>query len=140
MISVWGKVEIINIKTAKEASDILSHLTYRHTKNMNGYELKVGYFKRGQIRIAEPIKVRSSTHYDYAFKGFDETVLNMIAQNMNFKVEYIHPTDNKSFGYRLPNGTYVGAIGTYVTIFGTIHKYNFHLFEYLTIHRRCGAR
>lgn len=129
----------MNIKTTKEASDILSHLTYRHTKNMNGYELKVGYFKRGQT-LAEPIKVRSSTYYDYASMVFDETMLSMIAKDMNFKVEHIHPTDNKSFGYRLPNGTYVGAIGTYVTIFGTIHKDSFHLFEYLTIHRRCGAR
>lgn len=112
MISGWGEVEIINIKTAEEASNILSHLTYRRTKDLNGYELKVGYFKRGQT-LAEPIKVHSSTCYDYAdvFKGFDEIVLNTIAQSMNFKMEHVHPTDNKSYGYQLPNGTYVGAIG-----------------------------
>lgn len=85
---------------------------------MNGYELKVGYFKQGQT-ITEPIKVHSSTRYDYAyvFKGFDEMMLNTIAQDMNFQVEHVHPTDDKSYGYRLPNGTYVGAIGTYVAIY-----------------------
>lgn len=112
---MWGEVEIINVKTAEEASNVLSHLTYRRTKNLNGYELKVGFFKRGQT-LAEPIKVRSNTYYDYAdvFKGFDEIMLNTIAQNMNFKMEHIHPTDNKSYGHQLPNGTYVGAIGTYL--------------------------
>ncbi|XP_024869798.1 uncharacterized protein LOC112453325 isoform X2 [Temnothorax curvispinosus] len=108
--SVWGKVERTSVKTAEEASSVLSHLIYRRTKNMNGYELKVGYFKQGHT-LAEPTKVQSNTHYaDYVFKGFDEIVLNTIARDMNFKVEHIHPTDNKSYGYQLPNGTYVGAI------------------------------
>ncbi|KAL6259301.1 hypothetical protein P5V15_009219 [Pogonomyrmex californicus] len=109
--SVWGKVEIITVKTVKEASNVLSRLTYHRTKNMNGYELKVGYFKQGQT-MAKPIISRSNLHYNYAdvFKGFDEIMLNTIAQDMNFKVTHIHPTDNKSYGHQLPNGTYVGAI------------------------------
>lgn len=113
---MWGQVEIVNVKTAEEASNVLSYLTYRRTKNMNGYELKVGYFKQGQT-IAKPITVQSSsTHYDYAdvFKGFDEIMLNTIARDMNFQVEHIHPTDNKSYGHQLSNGTYVGAIGIYL--------------------------
>ncbi|TGZ54640.1 Glutamate receptor delta-2 subunit [Temnothorax longispinosus] len=110
---LWGKVERTSVKTAEEASSVLSHLIYRRTKNMNGYELKVGYFKQGHT-LAEPTKVQSNTHYaDYVFKGFDEIVLNTIARDMNFKVEHIHPTDNKSYGYQLPNGTYVGAIGKF---------------------------
>lgn len=130
MISVWGQVEIINVKTAEEASNVLSHLTYRRTKNMNGYELKVGYFKQNQT-AARLTQTRS--HYADVFKEFDKTMLNTIARDMNFKVEQIHPTDNKSYGYQLPNGTYVGALGIYVAIFGTIREYSsscfcFHLF------------
>ncbi|KYM93703.1 hypothetical protein ALC62_15689 [Cyphomyrmex costatus] len=113
--SVWGRVEIINVITAEEASDELSHSTYRRTKNMNGYTLKVGYFKQNQT-IAEPMKGQSSTRYSYddIFEEFDETMLNTIAQDMNFQIEYVHPADNKWFGYQLSNGTYVGAIGDVV--------------------------
>ncbi|XP_025157933.1 uncharacterized protein LOC105182887 isoform X2 [Harpegnathos saltator] len=46
--------------------------------------------------------------------GFDETILDIIARRMNFTVKRVHPTDNKSFGYQLPNGTYIGAIGDVV--------------------------
>lgn len=51
--------------------------------------------------------------YDFydIFKGFDETILDIVARKMNFTVKRVHPTDNKSFGYQLRNGTYVGAIG-----------------------------
>lgn len=120
MISVWGEVEIINVKTAEEASNILSHLTYRRTKNMNGYELKVGYFKQNQT-AAGLTQVRSSIHYADVFNKFDKTMLKTIARGMNFKVGQIYPTE--SYGYRLPNGTYVGALGTYVAIFRTIREY-----------------
>ncbi|KAL0108841.1 hypothetical protein PUN28_014155 [Cardiocondyla obscurior] len=113
--SVWGKIEIINAKTTEEASNVLSQLVHRRTKDMHGYELKVGYFNRNQTR-AEPIRVRSSTRYNYAevFKGFDELMLKTIARNMNFQTELINPTDNESYGYQLANGTYIGAIGDVV--------------------------
>ncbi|XP_011860394.1 PREDICTED: uncharacterized protein LOC105557693 isoform X2 [Vollenhovia emeryi] len=107
--NLWGEVEIINVKTAEEASSVLSQLTSRRTNNLNGYELKVGYFMRGET-LAEPTKDRSNQDYAGIFKGFDELLLNTIARSMNFQVEHVHPSDNKSFGYRLPNGTYVGAI------------------------------
>lgn len=112
LISVWGKVETINVKTAEEASNVLSHLIYRRTKNLNEYELKVGYFNQGQT-LAKPIKVQSNMYHEHAdiFKGFDEIMLKTIAGNMNFKMEHVHPRDNKWYGYGLPNGTYVGAIG-----------------------------
>ncbi|XP_032683151.1 uncharacterized protein LOC116849771 isoform X2 [Odontomachus brunneus] len=53
-------------------------------------------------------------NFSNIFKGFDETILDIIARQMNFTVKRIPPTDNKSFGYQLPNGTYVGAIGDIV--------------------------
>lgn len=111
--SVWGKVETINVKTAEEASNVLSHLIYRRTKNLNEYELKVGYFNQGQT-LAKPIKVQSNMYHEHAdiFKGFDEIMLKTIAGNMNFKMEHVHPRDNKWYGYGLPNGTYVGAIAS----------------------------
>ncbi|XP_018374121.1 PREDICTED: uncharacterized protein LOC108768249 isoform X3 [Trachymyrmex cornetzi] len=114
--SVWGRVEIINVTTAEEASKMLSHLTYHRTKNMNGYALKVGYFKDKAKSIAKPIKGQSITRYSYAdvFKEFDEKMLNTIAQDMNFQIEYVYPADNKWFGSQLFNGTYVGAIGDIV--------------------------
>ncbi|KAG5345525.1 GRID2 protein, partial [Acromyrmex charruanus] len=110
--SVWGRVEIINVVTAEEASKMLLHLTYRRTKNMNEYVLKVGYFKPKEKSITEPIKNQSITRYSYAeiFKKFDEKMLNTIAQDMNFQIKYVYPTDNQWFGSQLFNGTYVGAI------------------------------
>ena len=109
---MWGRVEIINVITAEEASKMLSHLTYRRTKNMNGYILKVGYFNQKEKSIIEPIKSQPIRRYINVFKEFDEKMLTTIAQDMNFQIEYVYPTDNKSFGSQLFNGTYVGAIGT----------------------------
>ncbi|XP_011051279.1 PREDICTED: uncharacterized protein LOC105144210 [Acromyrmex echinatior] len=114
--SVWGRVEIINVVTAEEASKMLLHLTYRRTKNMNEYVLKVGYFKPKEKSITEPIKNQSIARYSYAeiFKEFDKKMLNTIAQDMNFQIKYVYPTDNQWFGSQLFNGTYVGAIGDIV--------------------------
>lgn len=115
--SAYGRVEIINVKTAEEASSLLSHLTYHRTNNMNGYELKTGLFSPDEV-AKEHAKVGLSTHYNNTsiFKeintGIDEIILNTIAQRMNFTARQVPPTDNQSFGYQLPNGTYVGAIGT----------------------------
>jgi len=113
LILVWGKIEIVNVKTARQASNILSHLTYHRTKNLNGYELKVGLFEQGQS-IMEIMKVQPKvvSYYSDIFKGFDKIVLNTITKYMNFKVKQIYSMDDKLYGYQLPNGTYVGAIGT----------------------------
>jgi len=80
LISVWGKIEIVNIKTARQVSNILSHLTYHRTKNLNGYELKVGLFEQSQS-IMEMMKVIS--YYSDIFKEFDEIVLSTITEYMN---------------------------------------------------------
>jgi len=81
LISVWGKIEIVNIKTARQVSNILSHLMYHRTKNLNGYELKVGLFEQSQS-IMEMMKVQSKvvSYYSDIFKEFDEIVLSTITE------------------------------------------------------------
>lgn len=74
---------------------------------MNGYELKTGLYSPDEVP-KEHAKVGLSTHYNQ----IDEIILDTIAQRMNFTARQVPPTDNQSFGYQLPNGTYVGAIGT----------------------------
>lgn len=115
MILAWGKIEIINVRTAEQVSNILSDLTYRRTENLNGYELKVGMLEKNQsvVRVKEnPVGTRNALHGNAnAFKDFDEIMLNTIARYMNFKVNRVYPMDDKTFGYQLSNGTYVGAIG-----------------------------
>ncbi|EZA50867.1 hypothetical protein DMN91_011411 [Ooceraea biroi] len=133
--SEWGKIEIVNVKTAKQASNILSHLTYYRTKNLNGYELKVGLFERSQsIKEITKDQPNIASYYSDIFKGFDETVLNTITEYMNFKVKPIYSMN--TFGYQLSNGTYVGAIGDivhgrtdicFVTFF--VKKYNVNTSE-----------
>ncbi|XP_072757068.1 uncharacterized protein [Anoplolepis gracilipes] len=113
--SAYGQVEIINVKTAEEASKLLSHLTYARTNNMNGYELKTGIFSENQL-TSEHVKMALSKHYKdtYFFQGLDEIILETVAQHMNFTAIRMSPSDNQSFGHQLPNGTYVGAIGDVV--------------------------
>lgn len=96
-----------------EASIALSHLKYRRTRNLNRYELKVGIFTKGET--INNTKAHATNHYKSdsdIFKGFDDLMLNTIATHMNFKANITDPTDNQNFGYRLPNGTYIGALGT----------------------------
>lgn len=80
---------------------------------MNGYELKMGLFSPAQ-EASEQAKVVLSKYDNNTdiFQGLDEIILDTIAQRMNFTTRSIYPTDNKSFGRQLSNGTYVGAIGT----------------------------
>ncbi|XP_050450325.1 uncharacterized protein LOC126850903 isoform X2 [Cataglyphis hispanica] len=114
--SAYGQVEIIQIKTAEEASNLLSHLTYHRTNNMNGYELKTGLFSPTEETASEQAKVGLNNRDNNTdiFEGLDETILDTISQRMNFTARWIHPTDNKLFGHQLSNGTYVGAIGDVV--------------------------
>lgn len=109
--SAYGRVEIINVKTAEEASSLLSHLTYYRTNNMNGYEVKAGLFTENmdnKHRKVEP----PHNNYTYGFEDIDEIMLDTIAKRMNFTAKWIPPTDNQFFGYQVSNGTYIGAIGT----------------------------
>ncbi|XP_029680584.1 uncharacterized protein LOC115246109 isoform X2 [Formica exsecta] len=110
--SAYGQIEIINVKTAEQASNLISHFTYYRTNNMNGYELKMGLFSPAQ-EASEQAKVVLSKYDNNTdvFQGLDEIILDTIAQRMNFTTRSIYPTDNKSFGRQLSNGTYVGAIG-----------------------------
>lgn len=124
LFSVWGKIEIINVKTAKQASNILSRLTYRRTKDLNGYELKVGLFEQNESAAGVTnVQSNNASYYYDIFTGFDEAILNMITERMNFQVKETYPTDDKSHGYQLSNGTYVGVIGIYnlLTILFKIH-------------------
>lgn len=114
--SAYGQVEIINVKTAGEASSLLSHLSYYRTNNMNGYELKMGFFSKNELSKEDKIGLSTRYNYNHAFKDIDLIILNTIAEHMNFTYRRMQPTDNKSFGYQLSNGTYVGAIGTNVMI------------------------
>ncbi|XP_029161062.1 uncharacterized protein LOC114932827 [Nylanderia fulva] len=111
--SAYGRVEIINVKTAEEASSLLSHLTYSRTSNMNGYELRTGLFSLDESTDKRQGEVK---HYNstFIFEGLDEIMLDTIAERMNFTAKLIPPTDKQSFGYQLSNGTYVGAIGDVV--------------------------
>jgi hypothetical protein len=131
LISVWGKVEIINIKTARQVSNILSHLTYHRTKNLNGYELKVGLFEQDQSMMEMTKDQSKVVSYSDIFKGFDEIVLSTITEYMNFKVKQIYSTDNKLYGYQLPNGTYVGAIGTNCNYLN-LEIHNFFCFSFVS--------
>lgn len=115
--SAYGRVEIINVKTVGEASNLLSHLSYYQTNNMNGYELKTGFFTEDDLSEEERMGLNKRYNNNHIFKETDEIVLNTIAEHMNFTYRRMRPKDNKSFGYQLPNGTYVGAIGINVTIF-----------------------
>ncbi|XP_014489479.1 PREDICTED: uncharacterized protein LOC106752352 [Dinoponera quadriceps] len=113
--SAWGGIDVVSVNTTARSSN----LTYRCTRNLNGYELKVGIFE-GNHSIANmmssSVMQPVSMQYDYSniFKGFDETILDIVARQMNFTAKRVHPTDNRSFGYQLPNGTYIGAIGDVV--------------------------
>lgn len=86
---------------------------------MNGYELRTGLFSHTEETASEQAKIGLLDKYDNntdIFQGLDETILDTIAQHMNFTARRIHPTDNKLFGRQLSNGTYVGAIGINVMI------------------------
>lgn len=83
---------------------------------MNGYELKTGFFSEDELSEEDKIGLNTRHNNNYAFKDIDLIILNTIAEHMNFTYRRMHPTDNKSFGYQLSNGTYVGAIGTNVMI------------------------
>lgn len=85
---------------------------------MNGYELKTGLFSPTEETASEQAKVglnKPDNNTDI-FEGLDETILDTIAQRMNFTARWIRPTDNQFFGHQLSNGTYVGAIGINVMI------------------------
>lgn len=105
----------MNVNTTARSSNLT---TYSWTRNLNGYELKVGIFDKSiTTNVMNNSTMSTSMQYNFSnvFKGFDETILNIIARQMNFTVKRVHPTDNGSFGYQLANGTYIGAIGTNIT-------------------------
>lgn len=112
--SAYGRIEIINVKTAEEVSSLLSHLSYYRTNNMNGYELKTGIFAEDELSEEEKRGLSTRYNNNHAFKDIDNIILNTIAQHMNFTYRRLRPMDNKSFGYQLFNRTYVGALGTNV--------------------------
>lgn len=95
---------------------MLSNLPYRRTRNLNGYEVKVGIFEQfvSNIEILEnstkPFK-DILKEYPELQKSFNSVALETMARYMNFKVKQIHPEANTSFGHQLPNGTYTGALG-----------------------------
>ncbi|EFN84854.1 hypothetical protein EAI_10312 [Harpegnathos saltator] len=109
--SAWGGIDVVTVNTTVRSSNLTTH---RCTRDLNGYELKVGIFNGSQstARLMNTSITSANVQYNYfdIFKGFDETILDIIARRMNFTVKRVHPTDNKSFGYQLPNGTYIGAI------------------------------
>lgn len=85
---------------------------------MNGYELKTGFFSKDEdMSEEEKMGLSKRSNNNRSFKEIDQIILNTIAEHMNFTYRRMFPKDDKFFGYQLPNGTYVGAIGINVTIF-----------------------
>lgn len=115
----WGK--LLNFTK----SEVLKHseLIINKMKTFHGYPIKAMVFR-------SPFSV-PKTEKEYV--GIDINLLEFIAKKANMTNIVVLPTDSAQYGFKLPNGTYTGALGK--LLMGDIDYINVNFFikDYLTI-------
>lgn len=85
---------------------------------MNGAPINVTLFERYPTMVTQVPKYFATTEMAKAIKrsgygGYDGLVLGNLARQMNFTVNAIRPTDNKTYGFN-ENETFTGTLGDIV--------------------------
>lgn len=106
----WGIYRCLPIKYLGLADSWLVQKEYK----MNGAPIKVTLFERYPTMVKQVPKYFASTEMAKAIKqsgygGFDGLVLGNLATEMDFTVDAVHPTDNKTYGFK-ENGTFTGTL------------------------------
>lgn len=115
----WGNLLNFTKQEVLENSELIINKMH----NFYGYPIKAMVFR-------SPFSVPKS-HTEYV--GIDINLLEFIAKKANMTGIVVLPTDSTQYGFKLPNGTYTGALGK--LLMGEIDYINVNFFikDYLTI-------
>lgn len=92
-------------------------------KNFHKYPIKAMVFR-------SPFSVPKSKK---EYVGIDINLLKVIADYSNLTAVVVLPTDEDQYGFKLPNGTYTGALGKLLSGEIDYINVNFFIKDYLTI-------
>ncbi|XP_017775179.1 PREDICTED: uncharacterized protein LOC108561656 [Nicrophorus vespilloides] len=84
--------------------------------NLNGYPIAVSTFTRipTNMPYATANNGYDCSYGNLIFGGLDGCVMKYMSKILNFELNIVEPLDKEKFGYKAPNGTFLGSLGDIV--------------------------